>query len=336
MSKVDLARRGILGLSSLLKKAPTENLPVPVTPSTPLQTLPQAPGTEQQTLEQIQRFLDRPTERRSVLKGIASRALPKLPLRKLWEITASAGKTPNPNTELLKEYYHPTTDSHKGGVWGGVYRHISGSEVMGRLDSLSERLLSRFTDKEIKEAVDYTENMIDFGGLERSENVFNQDPDFAEVLFDLSTEGEWHNRPKVLKFIDELNPEMMMFDLDQDIVNDIRRHLKDPDIPEDVKKFWRETLSDREDWKKIEEARELTRAHGSEGLEIIAPRLLDDAAQKLETKTKELGRYVPETSHEYTHRALKEQGLHENTARDLKDDIDQAIRGALPSDLIKK
>lgn len=99
MSKVDLARRGILGLRSLLKEAPAKNLPATIPRDTPpLSTLPSPTPTQPITeaeLNKLAEMASSPLSRRSVVKGIASQAVPtpKIPLKILSEITSAATPT---------------------------------------------------------------------------------------------------------------------------------------------------------------------------------------------------------------------------------------------------
>lgn len=174
-NKVDIARRGIIGLKNLLEEAPTGNLPsVRKSPlnSAPLSTGPDIPQPDNLPTDAIlnavaDKVNNYSPTRRQFLKQAGSAALPmpKLPLGQLGEITADvAPETVSVSpADILKLF------KRREGFWGlpDNYGAVPINKVM------QEMLSKKFTPEELNEFSAYTDDVQKRYGISNPKKMIN-------------------------------------------------------------------------------------------------------------------------------------------------------------------
>ena len=301
-SKVDLARRGILGLLNTLEEAPTKNLPI-AKPSplnaAPLSVGPDIPQPDNLPTDAIlnavaDKVSNYSPTRRAFLQhaGSAALPLPKLPLSELTEVAAKAPKAPHALAGLYKFFRNFDED------WGIENSSLGAEDSFYNLSELLHDIqygaVDRYTahgkvnlerlSKKLSTLTPEEDEMVRYGG-----------PDALEEMGWFDTQEEIDEMRKIA---DSLNSKMTQQEQDsvQELVNlsmdhygGARKHSpSSPDVP-----VYPEEVFPNETFKKPGEASDdfgrsrigegitrYDRMYGNDEASAIARRELEDRAWK--------------------------------------------------------
>tara|TARA_R110002050_G_scaffold71555_6_gene153831 strand:- start:3387 stop:4475 length:1089 start_codon:yes stop_codon:yes gene_type:complete len=354
-SKVDIARRGILGLKNLLEEAPTGNLPsVRKSPlnSAPLSTGPDIPQPDNLPTDAIlnavaDKVNNYSPTRRQFLKQAGSAALPmpKLPLGQLGEVipelAQAATRKKLPLGTGLKNFVFNVGDHPSGAP--------SKKELSEDANSIIE---AHFGQEEQISALDDT-----LARLSNDEinylSMLTQTKDDAPIFKKMLQKKSPVTRDDIMELtwaednIEDMHDDLLEWypDTFENPFETLRKKVQSGEFSEEelvkVQKFipeYYEWLDKKhhDEYLKYIEGKDIKPAFRETGLLKESGKneneyfpMLDQSASNLRSNLEEGGKAVPQKAYSEIKNEMRKAGLTKDTVEDLKDDVDLELRKLL-------